>query len=681
MRKASFALLLAMLFLLCGCGSQSAPGASGAPDAEEASAATTEATIPATVPADGDPDDVTCKGTYTGEVDDAIVATLGEISLTNEELQVWYWAEVARYQQEQHEEAPDFAKPLDTQVCQIDDSVASWQQYFLRQALNAWQNAQALLLQSEEVPLPTEEAYQPNLENHATYLTDQPATKVLYGYNAYSPNSMHQEYLDNLADTLEALAKDKAYSGLSDMAEAAFGTTAQAVAAYADTYNQAYMYFTNLSYYIEPTEEELTAFYEENQGSYTAEGKSVDIRHILLVPDDVVEQPKNIWTPEPTEPVVLEEVQIAEDGTVTCSEEAWMLCEQEAQELLKYWQDKTKETESTFAEVAHEYSDDTGTALDGGAYHGIQQGQLIDVLDQWCFDDARQIGDTVILRSDYGYHILYFCGSQENARAEAEEDYYRQQQAALIAQARKAYPAEITYGNIVLGEAQGTVSSGDLLYPDIAHERFPEIPLYLQQDYPTTKYGAFKITTHGCGITTMAMLASYMADEEYTPPEMCAAFSNYSFLSGTDGMLFVYEPSGMNFYLREKTYDVNTAYAALEEGQIVISIQHKGYWTGGGHYIALERLSEDGRVQVRDSNIYNYAKLLAHKEDLHTWGSITANGSGYWIYEDKITRIPACSRCGVGDVLSGSILTEDYLCRKCDPAVLRRDSFLSASAE
>jgi len=678
MRRTHLALLLAMLLLLCGC---SASPAQASPDASQAAAETTEPTVPATIPADGDPDDVTCKGSYTGQADDAIVATVGDFSLTNAELQAWYWAAVAQYQQEGQEPAPDFTKPLDTQVCEIDDSVASWQQYFLKQALNTWHTAQAMLMHSREVPLPTEEAYQPNLENHELYMTNQPATKVLYGHNPYfAPNSMHQKYLDTLADTLDDLAKDKGYSGGEAMAQQAFGTSGAALTACADTYNRAYMYFTQLSYYIEPTEEELNAFYEDNKADYEAEGKLVDIRHMLLVPEDIVFV-SNRWSPEPTEPEVLEEVQIAEDGTVTCSEEAWFLCEQEAAELLTQWDRQVRTNEYTFAEMAHEESDDMGTALDGGRYVSIRKGQLIEELDQWCFDEARTAGDTTILRSPYGVHVLYFCGSTDQSFALAREDYHRQAQKEILDSARSAYPMDVTYGGIILGSADGAVSASDLLYPDVAHERFPEIPLYLQQDYPDTKYGAFKITSHGCGITTMAMLASYMADEELTPPEMCARFGSYSFVTGTDGMLYNYEPSGMGFYLREKTYDPPTAYAALEEGQIVISIQNKGYWTRGGHYIALEDLSEDGRVQVRDSNIFNYGRLEAHKEDLHTWGSIVPNCTGFWIYEDKITSIPACTRCGIGDLLTSSILTEEYYCHKCNPAMLRRDTYLKGFAE
>ena len=50
-----------------------------------------------TVPPDGDPENETCKGSYTaGEADllaaaDTVVATMGEYELTNAQLQIYYW--------------------------------------------------------------------------------------------------------------------------------------------------------------------------------------------------------------------------------------------------------------------------------------------------------------------------------------------------------------------------------------------------------------------------------------------------------------------------------------------------------------------------------------------------------------------------------------------------------------
>ena len=133
----------------------------------------------------------------------------------------------------------------------------------------------------------------------------------------------------------------------------------------------------------------------------------------------------------------------------------------------------------------------------------------------------------------------------------------------------------------------------------------------------------------------------------------------------------------LGFYLREKTYDIQAAKKALEDGYLVVSIQHPGYWTRGGHYIVCECINEEGLVQVRDSNIYNYSRVRAHANDGHEWWNIVEDGSGYWIFDYKVTRIPACSRCGDPQGVTQSLLKQDYICEKCAPAILRRSTYLN----
>ncbi len=652
----------------------------------------TEETTPATIPADGNPEDVTCKGTYTGTTDmDAVVASVDGGKLTGGALNAWYWMAVADYRQGEYEEAPDFDKPLDTQVCQIDSSVNSWQQYFLRQALNNWHSAQALKLQGDGEGLEPEEAYQPNLVNHGIYLTDIPAMKYHYSYNleVYHPNSMHQEYLDSIPQLLNTLALDAGYLYGADLAQGAFGTSLAELLNAAELYNWGYMYFTTLSYGVKDAMEKETAETEkektkEDAQPETAAGgeKLVTFRQILLVPEDIIQEddiPE--WKKkkmEPTEPVILEEVKVAEDGTVNCSEEAWGITLTKAEKLLKAWKKEWKHGESTFADLARKNSQDPGSTVNGGVYRNVRKGQMTKVLDDWCFDEARQEGDTEILRSEYGYHVLYFCGAGDAAQLQETEEQTARRQAALITAAREKYPMTVDYSKILLSEGKAVVSGNDLLYPDIAHERYPEAPLFLQQDYPKTMYGGYPIRTNGCGITTMAMLATYMTDEEWTPPEMCAKYGRYSFDTGTDGRIFVLEPPVLGFYCKERTYDPPTAKQALADGYTVVVVQHKGYWTRGGHYLLLEKMHEDGTIQVRDSNIFNYGKLDGHDVDAFDWKYIPPNASAYWIFEKKITSIPACIRCGAPEGVMLSLLKEDYTCEKCAPAVLRRDTYQTA---
>ena len=619
------------LLLLCGCARTAPEGQTLAGET-----ASPETSIP-----DGNPDDATCKGSYTRDGDSAaVIARLGDAELTNGELAVWYWAQAAQYRQSGGEEAPDFDAPLDRQLCELDEDVTTWQQYFLKQALNAWHTAAALNQQSVDVPLELEPDYQPNLENHEKYMTGMPATKFLYGYNRYyTPNTMHQAYLDSLPETLSALAGEKGCADTDDLAKSAFGVDGETLAQMAEDLNRSYMYFTELTY----SAEQFTAEDTEDTGSEYF----VNFRHILLLPGDET------------------------------AEDAISAFKKEAKTRLNPLTKTEKYSESSFADLAHNYSQDTASALDGGAYRRVSRGELPAELDAWCFDPARQAGDTTIITNDTGIHILYFSGRQSVAAVEEADAATAQAQSDLITQAREAYPMEVTYEDIALPEGNASVSISDLLYPDVAHERFPEIPLYLQQDYPGTMYGGYPIRTNGCGITTMAMLATYMTDELLTPPEMCRRYGRYSHRNGTDGMIFVKEPPVMGFYLVKQTYEPNAAKQGLEDGYVVISSQQKGYWTRGGHYIALEKLTADGNVQVRDSNIYNYNRVPAHVNDEHTWASITGASNGFWVFDYKITRIPGCPRCGDPTQTEGGLTGESFYCRKCAAAEMRRNTYLA----
>lgn len=702
--KKGLCLLLALVLTVSGlsaCGK--------GPKDEETTPPTTVETVPAaTVPVDGNGSDVTCKGTYTEEDPDenAVVATIDDRKLTNGQLQVYYWMEVAAYQASGQTPAPDFSAPLDTQICEIDDTVNSWQQYFLRRALSTWHTVQALVLRSENEGIPTEEAYQPNLENHAKYLVDIPATKYLYGYNNnYRINTLHQAYLEELPQTLETLAQEKSFADSEALASAVADASANDLLAFAELYNEGYAYFTALTYEIEPTQEEVEAWFAEHEAAYAADGITkdgdayVNLRSLLVIPE-VPEQEVNPWTGETLEgnPLTLETVTVAEDGTVTCSEEMWALGLEQAQTLLEEFGLKfrknqasayTSTSDAVFADFAYNNSDDEDTAPYGGLYRHVGKGQLLEEIEQWAFDPERQEGDTAIFRTECGYQILHFSGREESWYVRAEQDLTASLEQQALVETREMYPMDVTYESIALSLAGevGLLTTEELLYADVAHERFPEVPLYLQQDYPTTKYGNYMLRGHGCGITTLAMIGSYLADEEWTPPELCALYGKYCFLSGTDGNLFNVTPSEMDFYVIKQTYDHREAHAALEEGHIVVCLQTKGYWTGGGHYLALEKLvpgledEEEMRVQVRDSNIFNYGKLKDHQLDAFKWNTIPVDGQSYWIFEYKNVNTTICHRCGDPSSRTQKLLAGEYTCEKCEKAQMRRSIYLTGVAE
>jgi predicted nucleotidyltransferase len=68
----------------------------------------------------------------------------------------------------------------------------------------------------------------------------------------------------------------------------------------------------------------------------------------------------------------------------------------------------------SFAELAKANSDDNADA--GGLYEEVYKGQMVKEFEDWCFDPARKPGDTGVVKTTYGYHIMYFVGEGESYR-------------------------------------------------------------------------------------------------------------------------------------------------------------------------------------------------------------------------------------------------------------------------
>lgn len=66
-------------------------------------------------------------------------------------------------------------------------------------------------------------------------------------------------------------------------------------------------------------------------------------------------------------------------------------------------------TEENFIALAKDKSDDTGSAKDGGLIEGVaDNGQYVAAFTKWAVDTARKPGDTGIVETEYGYHIMYY---------------------------------------------------------------------------------------------------------------------------------------------------------------------------------------------------------------------------------------------------------------------------------
>ena len=81
--------------------------------------------------------------------------------------------------------------------------------------------------------------------------------------------------------------------------------------------------------------------------------------------------------------------------------------EETAKDILAQWENGEK-TEDSFAALVADNSTDTGSAGNGGLYTDVTQGQMVTEFNDWCFDDARKPGDTDIVETQFGYHVMYF---------------------------------------------------------------------------------------------------------------------------------------------------------------------------------------------------------------------------------------------------------------------------------
>ncbi len=83
-----------------------------------------------------------------------------------------------------------------------------------------------------------------------------------------------------------------------------------------------------------------------------------------------------------------------------------------AEKLLNEWKNGAA-TEDSFADLATKETDDTGSKNDGGLYEDVYPGQMVEAFEDWCYDAERKTGDTGLVETKYGYHIMYYVGESE----------------------------------------------------------------------------------------------------------------------------------------------------------------------------------------------------------------------------------------------------------------------------
>ena len=417
---------LAGVILVCAILYASGVAFRGQPDTEipateptlETQAPTQEtepvATEPAvTVEASGE-NDIYNKVSYTVTDEDAsnwsdkVIATVGDMQLTNSELQLYYWSNVYdflnNYSYYLSSMGLDYTKPLDQQMYM--DGTMTWQQFFLEGALLSWHKYCVLNMDAEA--------------------------------NNFVLSQETVDFFNELPETTQGVLEGTDFETFEELLKADMGAvcTEDGYYTYMQNYYCALEYFNALYETLVPTEAEVLRFFEENADSFAESGITMDsgkyyaVRHILI-------EPKGGET--------------AEDGSTTYTDAQWEACRMEAQAILDQWLAEDG-TEEGFAALAAQLSTDGGSAENGGLYEGLTSStNFVTEFKEWYLDESRVPGSSGLVKSVYGYHIMFFSGSEEIWHYESFAAAQQDKANSLIEEMMNTNTMEVAYENIAIG--------------------------------------------------------------------------------------------------------------------------------------------------------------------------------------------------------------------------------------
>ena len=114
------------------------------------------------------------------------------------------------------------------------------------------------------------------------------------------------------------------------------------------------------------------------------------------------------------------------DGDGEFSAEELTVAEDKINELYDEWKNG-EATEDSFASLASANSEDSGSKDNGGLYEHVGVDTMVEGVNDYIFDPARQPGDTAVIFNESasytGYHLVYFVGTDEMSYHDCLADY------------------------------------------------------------------------------------------------------------------------------------------------------------------------------------------------------------------------------------------------------------------
>ncbi|MCI8589503.1 MAG: hypothetical protein HFE77_02165 [Clostridiales bacterium] len=107
------------------------------------------------------------------------------------------------------------------------------------------------------------------------------------------------------------------------------------------------------------------------------------------------------------------------------------------------------QTSDAFGDLAEKYTMDDGSKTTGGLYENVKKGQMVSEFEDWIYSSERQAGQTEIVKTSYGYHIMYFVGDGSTSwQVEAEEGLRKADYDEVYTNFKEKYTIEYNEKNL-----------------------------------------------------------------------------------------------------------------------------------------------------------------------------------------------------------------------------------------
>lgn len=166
--------------------------------------------------------------------------------------------------------------------------------------------------------------------------------------------------------------------------------------------------------------ENSTVFVIMKTGALTVpEEEMYSVRHILIMPESDKKDEDSDSTKD-----------------VKYTDEQWKAAEKKADEVYQKYLSSDK-SEFAFASLAEEYSEDVNSTSkgQGNSYGGsivTLLGQMTDSFEKWSTDDKRKYADTEIVKSEFGYHIMFFVEKTKTYLYDCEQQVHSEKEDEFV---------------------------------------------------------------------------------------------------------------------------------------------------------------------------------------------------------------------------------------------------------